>query len=154
MMLVPSPSHFTHVDSVIHSSPSTCAVLSSACYFSEYYVDSDRILQWRFERRSKSFNKKGNFARLVRSKRFVLIFHELSMTGAPLSIMELATELLSCGAYVSAVVLSKKGGLMQELARRQIKVLEDKASVSFKIATKTDLVIAGSTVCGSWISTV
>ncbi|KAK7294155.1 hypothetical protein RJT34_17038 [Clitoria ternatea] len=111
----------------------------------------DRILQWSPERRSESCNRKGDFARLVRSKRFVLIFHELSMTGAPLSMMELATELLSCGAYVSAVVLSKKGGLMQELARRQIKVLEDKASVSFKIATKADLIIAGSAVCASWI---
>ena len=111
----------------------------------------DRILEWSPERRSGTCNRKGDFARLVWSRRFILIFHELSMTGAPLSMMELATELLSCGATVSAVVLSKKGGLMPELARRRIKVLEDKADLSFKTAMKADLVIAGSAVCASWI---
>ncbi|KAI4303105.1 hypothetical protein MLD38_038774 [Melastoma candidum] len=65
--------------------------------------------------------------------------------------MELATELLSCGATVSAVVLSKKGGLMQELLRRRIKVLEDRAEFSYKVGMKSDLVIAGSAVCASWI---
>ncbi|KAK7335953.1 hypothetical protein VNO80_28110 [Phaseolus coccineus] len=111
----------------------------------------DRILEWSPEKRSGTCNRKGDFARLVWSRRFILIFHELSMTGAPLSMMELATELLSCGATVSAVVLSKKGGLMSELARRRIKVLEDKADLSFKTAMKADLVIAGSAVCASWI---
>ncbi|KAK7349167.1 hypothetical protein VNO77_06317 [Canavalia gladiata] len=111
----------------------------------------DRVLQWSPEKRSESCNRKGDFARLVWSRRFVLIFHELSMTGAPLSMMELATQLLSCGASVSAVVLSKKGGLMQELARRQIKVLQDKADLSFRTAIKAELVIAGSAVCASWI---
>lgn len=111
----------------------------------------DRILEWSPEKRSGTCDRKGDFARLVWSRRFVLIFHELSMTGAPLSMMELATELLSCGATVSAVALSKKGGLMQELARRRIKMLEDKADLSYKTAMKADLVIAGSAVCASWI---
>ncbi|KAF7814299.1 putative glycosyltransferase ytcC [Senna tora] len=111
----------------------------------------DRILDWSPEKRSGTCNRKGDFARLVWSRRFILIFHELSMTGAPLSMMELATELLSCGATVSAVVLSKKGGLLPELARRRIKVLEDRADLSFKTAMKADIVIAGSAVCASWI---
>ncbi|XP_050384711.1 uncharacterized protein LOC126801257 [Argentina anserina] len=111
----------------------------------------DRILEWSPRIRSGTCDRKGDFARLVWSRRFMLIFHELSMTGAPLSMMELATELLSCGATVSAVVLSKKGGLMPELTRRKIKVLEDKADHSFKTAMKQDLVIAGSAVCASWI---
>ncbi|OMO54158.1 putative glycosyltransferase, partial [Corchorus capsularis] len=111
----------------------------------------ERILDWSPEKRSGTCNRKGDFARLVWSRRLVLIFHELSMTGAPISMMELATELLSCGATVSAVVLSKKGGLMSELARRRIKVIEDRADMSFKTAMKADLVIAGSAVCASWI---
>ncbi|CBI36173.3 unnamed protein product, partial [Vitis vinifera] len=111
----------------------------------------DRILEWSPEKRSGTCDRRGELARLVWSRKFVLIFHELSMTGAPLSMMELATELLSCGATVSAVVLSKKGGLMPELARRRIKVLEDRADLSFKTAMKADLVIAGSAVCASWI---
>jgi hypothetical protein len=113
----------------------------------------DRILEWSPEKRSGTCDRKGAFARLVWSRKFVLIFHELSMTGAPLSMLELATEFLSCGATVSAVVLSKKGGLMPELARRRIKVLEDRADLSFKTAMKADLVIAGSAVCTSWIGT-
>ena len=47
--------------------------------------------------------------------------------------------------------LVKKSGLMPELARRRIKVLEDKADLSFKTAMKADIVIAGSAVCASWI---
>ncbi|RVW34113.1 hypothetical protein CK203_084382 [Vitis vinifera] len=111
----------------------------------------DRVLEWSPEKRSGTCDRRGELARLVWSRKFVLIFHELSMTGAPLSMMELATELLSCGATVSAVVLSKKGGLVPELARRRIKVLEDRADLSFKTAMKADLVIAGSAVCASWI---
>ncbi|KAI4329280.1 hypothetical protein L6164_021563 [Bauhinia variegata] len=119
--------------------------------FGPFGLIEDRILEWSPERRSGTCDRKGDFARLVWSRRFILIFHELSMTGAPLTMMELATELLSCGATVSVVVLSKKGGLMPELARRRIKVLEDKADLSFKTAMKADIVIAGSAVCASWI---
>ncbi|RVW23590.1 hypothetical protein CK203_091521 [Vitis vinifera] len=50
-----------------------------------------------------------------------------------------------------ARLVCKKGGLVPELARRRIKVLEDRADLSFKTAMKADLVIAGSAVCASWI---
>ncbi|GAB4850163.1 hypothetical protein Ancab_029458 [Ancistrocladus abbreviatus] len=109
------------------------------------------ILEWSPEKRMGTCDRNELFARLVWSRNFVLIFHELSMTGAPLSMLELATELLSCGATVHAVALSKKGGLMSELARRRIKLLDDKADHSFKVAMKADLVIAGSAVCASWV---
>ncbi|CAH8357588.1 unnamed protein product [Eruca vesicaria subsp. sativa] len=111
----------------------------------------DKILEWSPHRRSGTCDRKSDFKRLVWSRRFVLLFHELSMTGAPISMMELASELLSCGATVSAVVLSRRGGLMQELTRRRIKVVEDKGELSFKTAMKADLIIAGSAVCTSWI---
>ncbi|KAK1265197.1 hypothetical protein QJS04_geneDACA023829 [Acorus gramineus] len=113
----------------------------------------DNILGWNAEKRRGTCDRKGGFARIVWSRSFVLIFHELSMTGSPLSMMELATEILSCGGSVSAVVLSRKGGLMGELDRRGIKVLKDKAEFSFKTAMKADIVIAGSAVCASWIET-
>ncbi|KAI3977313.1 hypothetical protein MKX01_000226 [Papaver californicum] len=111
----------------------------------------DKILEWSAEKRSGTCNRNGEFARIVWSRKFVLVFHELSMTGAPLSMMELATELLSCGATVSAVVLSRRGGLMGELNRRRIKVVEDKAALSYKTSMKADLVIAGSAICSGWI---
>ncbi|XP_020097562.1 uncharacterized protein LOC109716494 [Ananas comosus] len=111
----------------------------------------DAILGWNANKRKGTCNRKGEFARIVWSRSFVLVFHELSMTGAPLSMMELATEILSCGGTVSAVVLSRKGGLMEELDNRGIKVLRDRADFSFKTAMKADLVIAGSAVCSSWL---
>ncbi|MFS7984047.1 putative Glycosyl-transferase family 4_5 [Helianthus anomalus] len=42
-------------------------------------------------------------------------------------------------------------GLLPELSRKGIKVVEDKDKLSFKAASKADLVIAGSVVCASWI---
>ncbi|KAD4889273.1 hypothetical protein E3N88_21346 [Mikania micrantha] len=111
----------------------------------------DQVLEWSPVKRSGTCDRKSQFARLVWSRKVVLIFHELSMTGAPLSMMELASELLSCGATVSVVALSRKGGLLPELSRKKIKVLEDKDKLSFKAAMKADLVIAGSAVCASWI---
>ncbi|KAI7752041.1 hypothetical protein M8C21_009222 [Ambrosia artemisiifolia] len=111
----------------------------------------DRVLEWSPAKRSGTCERGSQFAKLVWSRKFVLIFHELSMTGAPLSMMELASELLSCGATVSVVALSRRGGLLNELARKKIKVLEDKDKLSFKAASKADLVIAGSAVCASWI---
>ncbi|CAH9092033.1 unnamed protein product [Cuscuta epithymum] len=111
----------------------------------------DVILEWSPENRSGTCDRKGQFARLVWSRKFVLILHELSMTGAPLAMLELATELLSCGATVYVVPLSKSGGLMPSLARKRIKVLDDKSDIGFKIAMKADLIIAGSAVCASWI---
>ncbi|KAG6422288.1 hypothetical protein SASPL_118854 [Salvia splendens] len=111
----------------------------------------DSILDWSPEKRSGTCDRKGAFARLVWSRKFVLIFHELTMTGAPLAMMELATEFLSCGATISVIVLNKKGSLMSELHRRKIKVLEDKSDLSFKTAMKANIIIAGSAVCSSWI---
>ncbi|KAK9677146.1 hypothetical protein RND81_11G123700 [Saponaria officinalis] len=111
----------------------------------------ERILEWSPEKRSGTCDRNELFARLVWSRNFVLVFHELSMTGAPLSMLELATELLSCGATVHAVILNRRGGLMSELTRRRIKIIDDKAEHSFKAAMKADLVIAGSAVCAQWI---
>ncbi|EYU26193.1 hypothetical protein MIMGU_mgv11b015430mg [Erythranthe guttata] len=48
----------------------------------------DSILEWSAEKRSGTCDRKGAFARLVWSRKFVLIFHELSMTGAPLAMTE------------------------------------------------------------------
>lgn len=111
----------------------------------------DKLLGSIAKKQSGTCDLKGDFGWAVKSRKFVLIFHELSMTGAPLSMMELATELLSCWATVSVVVLSKKGGLLRELTQRRIRVLEDRAELSFKAALQADLVIAGSAVCASWI---
>lgn len=111
----------------------------------------DAVLEWNSDKRRGTCDRKGEFAKIVFSRSFVLVFHELSMTGAPLSMMELASELLSCGARVSVVVVNRKGGLLTELQKRGIKVLKDRMEASFKVAMKADAVIAGSAVCSTWI---
>ncbi|KAJ4818627.1 UDP-Glycosyltransferase superfamily protein [Rhynchospora pubera] len=111
----------------------------------------DAILEWNSDKRRGTCDREGEFAKIVFSRSFVLVFHELSITGAPLSMMELASELLSCGAKVSAVVVNRKGGLLTELQKRGIKVVKDRLEASFKAAMKADAVIAGSAVCSTWI---
>jgi Glycosyl-transferase family 4 len=111
----------------------------------------DAVLEWNSDKRRGTCDRNGEFAKLVFSRSFVLVFHELSMTGAPISMMELASELLSCGARVSVVVVNRKGGLLTELQKRGIKVLKDRMEASFKVAMKADAVIAGSAVCSTWI---
>ncbi|KAG8379806.1 hypothetical protein BUALT_Bualt07G0127600 [Buddleja alternifolia] len=103
------------------------------------------------EKVSGTCGRKGTFGRLVWSRKFVLIFHELSITGAPLAMLELVTEFLSCGATISVIILNKKGGLMPKLSRTKIEVLEDESDLRFKTAMKADLIIVGSAVCWSWI---
>ncbi|CAN6442172.1 unnamed protein product [Victoria cruziana] len=109
------------------------------------------ILEWNPGKISGTCDKKSLFGQAVQGRSFVLIFHELSTTGAPISMMELASELLSCGGTVSVVALSKKGGLLGVLSSRGIKVLMDKTDRSYKSASSADFVIAGSAVCASWI---
>jgi hypothetical protein len=98
--------------------------------------------------------REGLFPEFVKGKNIVVVFHELSMTGAPLAMLELASEMVRCGGKVSAVVLNKKGGLYKELLSRGVFVLRDKFSFSWKAAAKADLVIAGSAACNTWIGTM
>ena len=94
--------------------------------------------------------KEGRFAEFVRTKSFVMVFHELSMTGAPLAMLELASKIVSCGGKVSAVVLNKRGGLYTELVQRGITVVRDKLTSSWKAASRADLVVASSAACNAW----
>ncbi|MCO5570480.1 hypothetical protein L7F22_024202 [Adiantum nelumboides] len=93
----------------------------------------------------------STFGRYVHDQSFMLVFHELSMTGSPLAMFELAKELLGCGGKVVVVALSQKGGLLQGLLSRKIKVLKSKAASTFKAAATVDFIVAGSAVCASWI---
>lgn len=93
----------------------------------------------------------GRFPGFVRRKSFVVVFHELSMTGAPLAMLELAGKLVSCGGTVSAVLLNKRGGLYKEVVQRGVMIIRDKYASSWKAAARADLVVAGSAACNAWI---
>ncbi|CAA2995292.1 uncharacterized protein LOC111369420 [Olea europaea subsp. europaea] len=90
----------------------------------------ERILEWSLEKRSGTCDKKGAFVRLVGSRKFVLIFHKLSMTGTPLAMMELTTEFLSCGTTISVqpsvhpgLVLGTASGGTKEIVKHNVSSL-------------------------------
>ncbi|KAH7366531.1 hypothetical protein KP509_18G083000 [Ceratopteris richardii] len=99
----------------------------------------------------KSCSAISGFAKYVHGRSFMLIFHELSMTGSPLAMLELGEELLNCGGNVLVVALSQKGGLLQKLLATKMKVLKSKSKSALVAATRVDVIIAGSAVCASWI---
>ncbi|KAG0569080.1 hypothetical protein KC19_6G064100 [Ceratodon purpureus] len=101
--------------------------------------------------KGRACSSQGRFPDFVRRKNFVVVFHELSMTGAPLALLELASKIVSCGGKVSAVVLNKRGGLYKELVQRGIMIVRDKYTYSYKAAARADLVIASSAACNVWI---
>lgn len=109
-----------------------------------------RVLVKRDER-GRGCSTQGLFTDFVKKKSFVMVFHELSMTGAPLAMLELASKIVTCGGKVSAVVLNRRGGLYNELLQRGIVVVRDKLASSWKAAARADLVVASSAACNAWI---
>eukprot|EP00850_Spirogloea_muscicola_P017614 SM000153S01603 [mRNA] locus=s153:323513:326130:+ [translate_table: standard] len=77
--------------------------------------------------------------------------HELSFTGAPLAVVELAGEMVGCGATVDAVVLNRRGAALKELSRRHIGLIKDKGVASWDAAMNADVVIVGSAASVAWI---
>lgn len=104
--------------------------------------------------KKRGCSKESRFAEFVKDKSFVMVFHELSMTGAPLALLELATKIISCGGKASAVVLNRRGGLYEELLKRGIVVLRDKLAASWTAAARSDLVVASSASCNTWIGSI
>lgn len=105
-------------------------------------------------RKGRACSSQGRFPDFVRKKNFVVVFHELSMTGAPLAMLELASKIVSCGGKVSAVILNKRGGLYKELVQRGVMIVRDKYTYSWKAAARADLVVAGSAACNAWLGTM
>ena len=101
--------------------------------------------------RGRACSSRGRFPDFVKRKNFVVVFHELSLTGAPLAMLELASKIVSCGGKVSAVILNKRGGLYKELVQRGITIVRDNYTNSWKAAARADLVVAGSAACNAWI---
>jgi len=114
----------------------------------------ERQIMGTMGRSENGCSKQGRFADVVRAKSFVMVFHELSMTGAPLAMLELASKIVSCGGKAAAVVLNKRGGLYDELVERGISVVRDKLASSWKAAARAHLVVASSAACNAWIGLV
>ncbi|HSI72716.1 MAG TPA: glycosyltransferase, partial [Fimbriimonas sp.] len=91
----------------------------------------------------------GNLPAL-RGKEVVLISHNLTMTGAPLLMLELACALRDSGAIVRIFSLADDAEYGNAAERHHLPVLPIETSVLW--AARAELVIANTCVAGPWIS--
>gem|GEM_PF-1058429 len=85
----------------------------------------------------------------ARGKQVVLVTHELSLTGAPLHMLELAAELRDSGASVRLFTTRDDAVTNGPADRARIPVLPIETALDW--AASADLVIAGTVFTGSWL---
>ncbi|HSI09668.1 MAG TPA: glycosyltransferase [Rariglobus sp.] len=91
----------------------------------------------------------GAFSAL-RGKEVVMISHNLTMTGAPLLMLELACALRDSGAIVRIFSLADDAEYGNAAERHHLPVLPIETSIVW--AARAELVIANTCVAGPWIS--
>jgi glycosyltransferase involved in cell wall biosynthesis len=87
---------------------------------------------------------------IVKSKRIVLISHDLSQTGSPLLLVETAVKLREAGAHVQLVTLGNDAHKDNCAARNNIEVLPTRAS--FEQCARADLAIANTAETWPWVN--
>ncbi|XP_073020543.1 uncharacterized protein [Primulina eburnea] len=106
--------------------------------------------------------KKGeNPLSFMNSKLVLLVSHELSLSGGPLLLMELAFLLRAVGTRIVWITNQKPTepdevihSLEQRMADRGVKVLPAKGQEAVDTALKADLVILNTAVAGKWLDAV
>ena len=86
----------------------------------------------------------------VKSKRIVLISHDLGQTGSPLLLVETAVKFREAGANVRLVTLGNDAHKDNCAARCNIEILPTQGS--FEQCAKADLVIANTAVTWPWVN--
>ncbi|XP_024517077.1 uncharacterized protein LOC112341365 [Selaginella moellendorffii] len=95
----------------------------------------------------------------MRGKNVVLVSHELTLTGGPLLLMELAVLLKNAGATVQWMTINKRDGagsevtdnLEQRLQNKGILLVPAKGEETVRAAVDSDLVVLNTAVAGKWI---
>lgn len=97
----------------------------------------------------------------MNSKLVLLVSHELSLSGGPLLLMELAFLLRGVGAEVVWITNQKPVelddvvySLEHKMLDRGVKVLSAKGQKAMDTALKADLVILNTAVAGKWLDAV
>ncbi|GFP88096.1 lipopolysaccharide core biosynthesis mannosyltransferase lpsb [Phtheirospermum japonicum] len=115
-----------------------------------------------------SFNSDGPAAEkqddplnFMKSKLVLLVSHELSLSGGPLLLMELAFLLRAASARVIWITNQKPTGpdevaysLEERMRDRGVEVLPAKGQETINTALKADLVILNTAVAGKWLEAV
>ncbi|KAF9619220.1 hypothetical protein IFM89_005774 [Coptis chinensis] len=97
----------------------------------------------------------------MKSKLVLLVSHELSLSGGPLLLMELAFLLRSVGAQVVWVTNQKPTGtdeviysLEHKMLIRGVQVYSAKGQEAVDTALKADLIVLNTAVAGKWLDAV
>ncbi|CAI9263287.1 unnamed protein product [Lactuca saligna] len=105
--------------------------------------------------------KAANPLSFMKSKLVLLVSHELSLSGGPLLLMELAFLLRGVGAEVCWITLQKPPGkdeviysLENKMLDRGVQVFSAKGQEAITTAIKADLVVLNTAVAGKWLDAV
>ncbi|KAI3699399.1 hypothetical protein L2E82_43682 [Cichorium intybus] len=105
--------------------------------------------------------KAANPLSFMKSKLVLLVSHELSLSGGPLLLMELAFLLRGVGAEVCWITLQKPPGkdeviysLENKMLDRGVQVFSPKGQEAINTAIKSDLVVLNTAVAGKWLDAV
>ncbi|XP_010254704.1 PREDICTED: uncharacterized protein LOC104595609 [Nelumbo nucifera] len=97
----------------------------------------------------------------MKSKLVLLVSHELSLSGGPLLLMELAFLLRGVGAQVVWITNQKPMetdeviySLEHKMLDRGVQVLSAKSQEAIETALKADLVVLNTAVAGKWLDAV
>ncbi|KAK4741459.1 hypothetical protein SAY87_025047 [Trapa incisa] len=97
----------------------------------------------------------------MKSKRVLLVSHELSLSGGPLLLMELAFLLRGVGTEVYWMTIQKPAeeddviySLEQKMADRGVQVVLSKGQGAVDTALKSNLVVLNTAVAGKWLDAV
>nr|XP_029123719.1 uncharacterized protein LOC105056225 isoform X2 [Elaeis guineensis] len=97
----------------------------------------------------------------MRSKLVLLVSHELSLSGGPLLLMELAFLLRNVGSQVAWITNQKSEdanevtySLEHKMLNRGVQVFSAKGQEAIDTALKADLVVLNTAVAGKWLDGV
>ncbi|KAE8010547.1 hypothetical protein FH972_006912 [Carpinus fangiana] len=97
----------------------------------------------------------------MKSKHVLLVSHELSLSGGPLLLMELAFLLRRVGAEVCWITIHKPAGtdeviysLEHKMLDRGVQVFSAKGQEAIDTALRADLVVLNTAVAGRWLDAV
>ncbi|KAL9245174.1 hypothetical protein vseg_018853 [Gypsophila vaccaria] len=123
----------------------------------------DRIVDHRDDttRSSSLLSSSSSPLSFMKSKLVLLVSHELSLSGGPLLLMELAFLLRGVGADVVWITFQKPPGaeevvysLENKMLDRGVQVFSAKGQKAIDTALKADLVVLNTAVAGKWLDAV
>ncbi|KAL1210137.1 hypothetical protein V5N11_029562 [Cardamine amara subsp. amara] len=127
-----------------------------SCKFSGQFVEEKNVYSI-----SSSAKFRSNPLDFMKSKLVLLVSHELSLSGGPLLLMELAFLLRGVGAQVVWITNQKPleedeviYSLEHKMLDRGVQVISAKGQEAIDTAIKADLIVLNTAVAGKWLDAV